>query len=136
MRKLLLCVAVGGVFVAAPVAAASPTVRLAIIHALHGCHVWGTVDGAPLGASRTITVTRGTPLQIRVNCPMAFDIVQIAGRKLALGPSRWQPGTSHTLVFPIRGVFRLQAKNVQSSEEMGLATLGPDNTLVLTIRVR
>ena len=136
MRKLLLCVAFGAVFVGAPAAAASPTVRLAIIHVMRGCHVWGTVDSSPLGASRTVTMTRGTRLQIRVNCPMAFDVVQIAGRKLALGPSRWQPGTSHTLVFQIRGVFKLQAKNVQSSEEMGLATLGPDNTLVLTIRVR
>ncbi len=136
MWKLLLCVVLGAFLVAAPAAVASPTVRLTIIHVMRGCHVWGTVDSTPLGASRTIRVTRGTRLQIRDNCPMAFDVVQIAGRKLALGPSRWQPGTAHTLVFLNRGVFKLQAKNVQSSEEMGLATLGPDNTLVLTISVR
>jgi hypothetical protein len=136
MRKLLLCVVLGAVFGGVPAAAASPTVRLTIIHVLRGCHVWGTADGRPLGASRTITVTRGTRLQIRDNCPMAFDVVQIAGPKLALGPKRWQPGTSHTLVFLIRGVFKLRAHNVQSSEVMGLATLGPDNTPVLTIRVR
>ncbi len=136
MRKLLLCVALAAVFGGVPAAAASPTVRLTIIHVLRGCHAWGTADGSPLGASRTVTVTRGTRLQIRDNCPMAFDVVQIAGPRLALGPSQWQPGTSHTLVFPIRGVFKLRATNVQSSEDMGLATLGPDNTLVLTIRVR
>ena len=111
-------------------------VRLTIIHVLRGCHVWGTADGRPLGASHTITVTRGTRLQIRDNCPMAFDVVQIAGPRLALGPSRWQPGTTHTLVFLVRGVFKLRATNVQTSEEMGLATLGPDNRPVLTIRVR
>lgn len=136
MRKLLLCVVLGAVFGGVPVAAASPTVRLTIIHVLRGCHVWGTADGSPLGASHTITVTRGTRLQIRDNCPMAFDVVQIAGPRLALGPSRWQPGTSHTLVFLVRGVFKLRATNVQTSEEMGLATLGPDNRPVLTIRVR
>lgn len=136
MRKLLLCVALAAVFGGVPAAAASPTVRLTIIHVLRGCHVWGTADGSPLGASHTITVTRGTRLQIRVNCPMAFDVVQIAGPRLALGPSRWQPGTTHTLVFLVRGVFKLRATNVQTSEEMGFATLGPDNRPVLTIRVR
>jgi hypothetical protein len=136
MRKLLLCVALAAVFGGVPAAAASPTVRLTIIHVLRGCHVWGTADGKSLGASHTITVTRATLLQIRDNCPMAFDVVQIAGPKLALGPSRWQPGTTHTLVFRVRGVFKLRATNVQTSEEMGLATLGPDNRPVLTIRVR
>jgi hypothetical protein len=136
VRKWLLCLVLGVAVVGAPTAAASPTVRLAIIHVMRGCHIWGKADSTPLGATRTITVKRGTRLQIRDNCPMAFDVVQIAGRKLALGPTRWQPGTSHTLVFFVRGVFKLRAKNVQSSEEMGLATLGPDNTLVLTIRVR
>ena len=136
MRKLLLCVVLGAVFGGLPVAAASPTVRLTIIHVFRGCHVWGTADGRPLGASYTITVMRGTRLVIRDNCPMAFDVVQIAGPRLALGPSRWQPGTTHTLVFLVPGVFKLRATNVQTSEEMGLATLGPDNTPVLTIRVR
>jgi len=136
MKRLLLCVVLGAVFGGVPVAAASPTVRLTIIHVLRGCHVWGTADGRPLGASHTITVTRGTRLVIRDNCPMSFDVVQIAGPRLALGPSRWQPGTTHTLVFLVRGVFKLRATNVQTSEEMGLATLGPDNRPVLTIRVR
>ena len=67
---------------------------------------------------------------------MAFDVVQIAGVKRALGPSRCQPGTTHRLVVRVRGVFKLYAKNVQTSEEMGLGTFRPDNVPVFTIRVR
>jgi len=35
-----------------------------------------------------------------------------------------------------KGVYRLKAVNVESSAQQGLQTLGPDNTLVLTVRVR
>jgi hypothetical protein len=53
-----------------------------------------------------------------------------------IDPSRWQTGTSHTITFAKRGLYKLKAVNVQSSEEMNLQTLGPDNALVLTVRVR
>jgi hypothetical protein len=118
-----------------PTAAASPTVRLAILHVVHGCHVWGTQDSKPLGATRSLVVKPGTKLEIRVNCPMAYDVVQLAGPKV-LKPARWQTGTSHTITFRKRGVYKLKAVNVQSSEEMNLQTLGPDSTLLLTVRVR
>jgi len=137
MRKLALCLGVCVALVAIPSAvAASPTVRLALIHALRGCHVWGTADSRSLGVSHTVELKRGGRIEIRVNCPMAFAIKQLAGPKLALGGSPWQPGTAHTLVFAKPGLYRLRAVNVQSSEEMGLQTLGPDNVPVLIVRVR
>ncbi len=136
MRKLVLCLALASAFVVVPTAAASPTVRLAIIHVMRGCHMWATADSRPLGVSRTIELKRGSRLSIRINCPMAFDVVQLAGPKLALGDTRWQSGTAHTLVFAKKGVYRLKATNVQSSEELGLETLGPDSTLFLSVRVR
>ena len=37
--------------------------------------------------------------------------------------------TAHTLVY------RLSATNVESSTDLGLQTLGPDNVLQLTVRV-
>jgi len=40
-----------------------------------------------------------------------------------------------TLVFAKRGLYKLQATNVESSEQMGMTTLGPDNVLVLTVQV-
>jgi hypothetical protein len=138
MRKLLLgCVlAVAAVGVPTGTAAvASPTVRMAIVHVAQGCHVWGTNLSEPLGPSRTLAVKRGTHLQIRLNCPMSFDFAQLAGPALALGDPRSYPGTVRTIVFAKKGVYKLQATNVESSAQMGMTTIGADNVLVLTIRV-
>ena len=136
MRKFALFVVVGAAGLLAPAAIASPTVRLAIVHVVQGCHVWGTVDSQPLGPKHTIVLKRGGRLQIRINCPMSFDFTQLSGPKLPLGPPRTYAGTARTIVFARAGVYRLKAVNVESSEQMGMATLGPDNTLLLTVRVR
>jgi hypothetical protein len=113
-------------------AAVSPTVRLAVVHAVHGCHVWAN-GVASLGPSTTLRVKAGTKLQIRVNCPMDFDFVQTAGPALALGDARVHAGTIKTFVFRRRGTYKLRATNVQSSVEQGLQTLGTDNILTLTV---
>ena len=120
--------------VAAPVgsAAGSRTVRLAILHNVNGCHVWSSSHKP---AARVV-VRPGTRLVIRPSCPMDFDFRQVAGPKLALGGERVYAGTTRTLVFRKRGIYRLVAKNVQSSEEQGLETLGPDNRLTLTVVVK
>ena len=138
MKKLLLgfVLAVAAVGVPTGAAAAvSPTVRMTIVHVVQGCHNWGDVSSNPLGPTRTITVKRGTRLQIRINCPMSFNFVQLSGPALALGAPLSQPGTVRTIVFAKKGVYKLQAKNVESSEQMGMTTLGADNVLVLTVRV-
>jgi len=119
-----------------PAAAASPTVRLTIMHFVQGCHVWGTNDSRVLGPTRKISLARGSKLVIRDNCPMSFNFSQVAGPKLALGGPRIYHGTARTIVFRKAGLYRLKAVNVESSADMGLETLGPDNTLVLTVRVR
>jgi hypothetical protein len=138
MRRVLIAFAVALAAVAVGTggaAAASSTVRLTIVHVVQGCHVWGDVNGSPMAASKTLKVKRGAKVAIRINCPMSFDFVQLAGPKLALGASLSQAGTVRTLVFAKRGVYKLQATNVESSEQMGMTTLGPDNVLVLTVRV-
>lgn len=134
-RRLLLPLLLAGFGVATPIAAASPEVRLTIVHVMQGCHVWGDGSGTVLGATKTIKVKPGTRLSVRINCPMDFDVVQAAGPKLALGDPRWHMGTAHTLVFKKKGVYRLQATNVQSPEEVGLETMGPVNVLHLVVRV-
>ena len=136
MKKLAFIALLTAVVAIAPAAAASPTVRLTILHVVQGCHVWGTNDSQPLGAKRTIKVARGAKLVIRDNCTMSFDFSQTAGPKLNLGDPRTYPGTTRTIVFRKVGLYRLTAKNTMTSEEMGLQTLGPDNTLVLTVRVK
>jgi hypothetical protein len=133
MKRLVVVLAVAAATFAGP-AAASPTVRLTILHYVRGCHVW-QLGGKTVGPSATLRVKRGTHVQIRASCPMDFDFTQVAGPRLALGGARTYAGTIRTIVFPRRGVYKLTVRNVQSSEERGLVTLGPDNGLTLIVRV-
>ena len=138
MRRItpwLVFLAAATIVPASAAALASPTVRLAIVHAVQGCHVWGTADSRPLGAAHTIAVRRGTRLEIRVNCPMDFHFSEVSGPPLALGDPLTHAGTVRAIVFDVRGVYRLRAVNVQSSADQGLQTLGADNVLTLIVRV-
>ena len=138
MKRLLLGFALAVAAVGVPTgtaAVASPTVRMTIVHVVQGCHSWGDGLGNALGPTRTLTVKRGTHLQIRMNCPMSFDFAQLSGPALALGAARSYPGTVRTIVFARKGVYRIQATNVESSQQMGMTTIGADNVLVLTVRV-
>jgi hypothetical protein len=66
---------------------------------------------------------------------MDFQLVQVKGPRLALGDPTLHTGTQRTIRFAKRGVYVLQATNIQSSAEMGLQTLGADNSLRLTVTV-
>jgi hypothetical protein len=125
----LLATAVSLLAVAAP----SKTIRLAIVHAVSGCHVWQTTRS--LGPSGTLTLQAGGKIVLRVNCPMDFTITQVRGPKLALGDPTMHTGTTRTLVFVKRGTYVLRAVNLQTSEQAGLQTLGMDNVLKLTVMV-
>lgn len=126
-----------GLALAAPVgvAAVPQTVRLTIAHVVRNCHVWRTSTKS-LGSSARITLMRGTRLVIRSDCPMDFDYVQIDGPRLLLGNPRTRAGASRILVLRNAGVYRLHARNVQTPEEQGLATLGEPNTLRLVVVVK
>jgi len=139
MQRLLPWLAALAALAVVPVGGAavvSPTVRLTIDHIVEGCHSWGTAESEPLGPTRTIVVRRGTRLQIRVNCPMDFVFSQTAGPKLALGDPLTHTGTVRTIVFRKAGFYKLRATGAQTSEQLGLQTLGTDNVLVLTVRVK
>jgi len=138
MRRLALILLAAVALVAAPggaAVAASPTLRAAIVHTLRGCHVW-SIAGKPPAPAVAVTVKRGTRLAIRVSCPMDFDVAKVRGPALALGPARFYAGTTRSIVFRRPGTYRLRARNVQSSEQAGLQTLGPDNVPTLTVVVR
>lgn len=115
------------------VAAPSKTVQLAIVHTVRGCHIWQPSHGqAPATA---LKLKHGDKVTLRVSCPMDFKLVQVKGPRLALGDPTLHTGTQRTIAFPKRGVYVLQATNVQSSAEVGLQTLGADNVLRLTVTV-
>ncbi len=137
MRRLALIALVAGLALALPsgVAAVSPTVRLTIMHLVQNCHVWRNTK-AVLGPSTKLTVKPGTRLVLRSDCPMDFDLAQTKGPKLVLGDPRMYAGQSRTIVFRKPGTYRVTAKNVQTPEERGLQTLGPANTLSLTVLVK
>ena len=111
------------------------TVSMSIVHVLRGCHFWA-LGSKQLGPSAIVTVKPGTKLKLRVTCPMDFDLTQVAGPKVALGGTRFYAGTTRVITFKKVGVYRFAAKNVQTSDEVGLETLGDDNALRLTIRVK
>jgi hypothetical protein len=116
------------------VAAPSKTVQLAIVHTVRGCHIWQAA-AHDLGPAGVVSLARGGHIRLRVSCPMDFKLVQLRGPHVALGASTFQTGTSRTIAFPKRGLYVFSATNLQSSTQMGLQTLGPDNTLRLTVRV-
>lgn len=137
-NRLLLATVAAVLFLAAPaggaLAVASPTVRLVIAHVVANCHVWRTPKKM-LGPSTKITVTRGTRVVLRSDCPMDFDLAQTKGPRLALGDPRMYTGTSRTITFRKVGVYRVTATNVQTPEERGLTVFGDPNKLTLTIVV-
>jgi len=111
----------------------SKTVQLAIVHTVRGCHIWHTTrDLAPATA---LKLKHGDKITLRINCPMDFQLTQVSGPKLALGDPVMHTGTQRTIKFAKHGVYVIKAVNLQSSADMGLQTLGPDNTLRLTVTV-
>jgi hypothetical protein len=98
-------------------------VVLSIVHVMSGCHAWSLNQRSAL----TLSVHRGARVQIRISCPMDFDVSD---------GERWMTGTVHTLVFPKRGTYRFTFTNVQTPEERGLETLGTTSTPKLTVVVR
>lgn len=108
---------------------------MSIVHVVRGCHVW-SLGARRLAPAARIDVKVGTRLKLRIDCPMDFDVTQVAGPKLALGGRRFYTGSTRVIVFRTPGVYTLVARNVQTSDEVGLETLGEDNAPRLTIRVR
>jgi hypothetical protein len=135
-KRLVTALAVCFLFAASPGggAMAAATVRLVISHVVSHCHVW-TLGTKTLGASTRLVVTRGTRLVIRSDCPMDFDFTQTLGPRLALSAPRTYAGSERVIVFRTAGLYRLVATNVQMPEQRGLVTLGPPNTLQLTVIV-
>ena len=132
VRKLIVLALALGALAGSGPALASPTLRLTILHYVRGCHVWDKTKSP----TARLVVDPGSRVTLRSSCPMDFDVVQTSGPKLTRATGRLHAGTTWTLVFAKRGVYKFRAVNVQSSEQQGLQTLGPDNGLALTVVVR
>src|SRR6187549_3261589 len=110
---------------------AASTVRLAILHVVRGCHVWDASNKP----TAMVRIRAGGRVVIRTSCPMDFDFRQVSGPKLSLGDARTHAGTTRTIVFKRAGTYKLLVHNVQMPEDVGLETLGVNDTLRLTVVV-
>ena len=111
--------------------AARPATTLEITHFFRGCHVF-TMTETP---TVVVRLQKGDRIRLVNHDVMDFDLTQTAGPTVALGDPRLRRSESRMLAFRKSGVYRFEGKNVQTSEEVGVQTLGPDNTLKLTVRV-
>lgn len=130
MRTLALALLVGAFAVGQASASRPPTV-LEIKHFFRGCHVFSKNDQPTI----SVKLRRGDRVQIVDHDVMDFDVTQLAGPRVAVGDPRLRRSDVRMLVFRRAGLYRFEARNVQTSEELGLQTLGPDHTLRITVRV-
>jgi hypothetical protein len=111
--------------------AARPPTVLEIKHFFRGCHVFKKNELPAISAK----LRRGDRIRLVDHDVMDFDLTQTAGPRVALGDPRLRRSETRLIVFRKAGLYRFEGKNVQTSEELGLQTLGPDNTLRIAVRV-
>jgi hypothetical protein len=111
--------------------AARPPAMLEIKHFFRGCHVFAKNEKPAV----SLRLRKGDRIQLVDHDPMDFDIVQTAGPRVPLADPRLRRSEVRMLAFRKAGLYRFEAANVQTSEELGLQTLGPDNTLKIVVRV-
>lgn len=117
---------------AAPASSAT-TRTLAIQHVLKGCHVWS--DGRRQAASMSVRMQRGERLQIIDQDIDPHGLVQVAGPKIAIH-GHMMMGQKQTIDFVQPGLYRFRTKVIEMGMSMNVRTIGPDNTLRLTVSVR
>src|SRR4051812_38766772 len=106
-----LAVAGAALVLAAPASTHANGPVVVIRHQTHGCHVWSLV-GRPAKASLTVTLKRGTHLEIGNNDVMPHRLVQLAGRRAMLpeGASMKSLGAMIEIRFPAAGVYRFTTR--------------------------
>lgn len=114
-------------------ASVSGTTKLTIQHVQKGCHVWS--DGSRQAASMRLNLGRGARVRIFDQDIDPHGLVQVAGPRL-LFKGHMMMGQSQTITFARPGVYRLRNKVVEMGPMMKVETIGPDNTLRLTVSVR
>ena len=112
---------------------ASGMTKLTIQHVQKGCHIWS--DGTRGAASMRLNLRRGARLRIVDQDIDPHGLVQVAGPKLSF-KGHMMMGQSQTITFTKPGVYKLKNRVVEMGPEMEVKTIGPDNTLRLTISVR
>jgi hypothetical protein len=135
MKKLvftLFVVAAGAFIVANTVAAGAATKRVTIVHVQKGCHVWSV--GATRTASVRVTLHRGATLAVVNQDIDMHKLVQVSGPTTKPGPFMMM-NQRVLLRFAKTGLYRFHTRVADMRGMPEVKTIGPDNKLVLTVRV-
>jgi hypothetical protein len=109
------------------------TKQVAIVHVTKGCHVWSM--GLQRSSSMAMTLNHGGSLAVVNQDVDMHQLVQVAGPKVTSGPFMMM-NQRVVLRFPKAGVYRFKTRVADMRGMPEVKTIGPDNTLVLTVRAR
>ncbi len=135
MKKLLvtlLAVAAGAFIVANAGATGAATKRVAIVHVQKGCHVWSL--GATNTASLSLSLHQGDRLAVVNQDLDMHKLVQVAGPPTNAGAFMMM-NQRVSLRFTKVGLYRFHTRVADMRGMPEAKTIGPDNKLVLTVRV-
>jgi hypothetical protein len=135
MKKLLftlLAVAAGVFVLTNGLAAGAATKRVAIVHVQKGCHVWSV--GVTRTASVRVTLHRGATLAVVNQDIDMHKLAQVSGPTTKTGPFMMM-NQRVLLRFAKTGLYRFHTRVADMRDMPEVKTIGPDNKLVLTVRV-
>jgi plastocyanin len=135
MKKLLfilIAVAAGALIVANTVALGATTKRVAIVHVQKGCHVWSV--GALKTPNLRLSLHRGDTLAVVNQDLDMHNLVEVSGPPTNTGGFMMM-NQRVALRFTKAGLYRFHTRVADMRGMPEAKTIGPDNKLVLTVRV-
>jgi hypothetical protein len=107
---------------------------LLIVHANRGCHVW-SLNGDASGVRQVARLQHGNGLTVIDRDVMPHRLVEVSGPAAVIhGAAMGHMNARATVVFPRPGVYRFTTRPGEDYTS-GITTVGPDNTLRLTVDV-
>lgn len=124
---------------AAPAASTVPavpqTATVAITHVLRGCHDFSVNGAVATSPSATIHLAAGGTLRMQDNDVMPHQLVLAHGEQAQMsGVNMNHMGATSSVTFPAAGTYTFTTKPGEDYTS-GITTVGPDNTLKLTVVV-
>jgi plastocyanin len=114
-------------------AATSAADQLTIVHVQKGCHVWS--KGAMQMASMRLVIEPGQMLRIMNQDVDMHRLIELAGPQHMLLGGPMKQGQTDAIRFTTPGVYRFGTKVSPMKGMPPMPTIGPDNTLRLTVTV-
>jgi plastocyanin len=134
MKRMLALTILGAAALAVSAQAGSST-SINIRHQVRGCHTWSVNSGA-YKAKQAVKIARGTTITFTNNDVMPHKLVQTHGAKVTIRHANMSHMSARATVrFTKAGVYKFKTKAGEDYME-GMKTIGEDNVLKLTVRVK